>query len=181
MKAKTETDEQLMAKILAGSQEYFEPLVRRHANGLLNFIHKTIGDRHRSEELFQEVLLTFWKKRKQYDYYRRFKPWLYAIAANKVRAYLRSHAAVSFVSMDDEPPGLKFSGDTLVMAETASLVATAVHRLPAKQRIVVVLRLWSDMSYTEIADIVNRSESTVRANMHHALANMRTYLEPRMR
>jgi RNA polymerase sigma-70 factor (ECF subfamily) len=67
------------------------------------------------------------------------------------------------------------------MAETASLVATAVHRLPAKQRIVVVLRLWSDMSYTEIADIVNRSESTVRANMHHALANMRTYLEPRMR
>lgn len=61
------------------------------------------------------------------------------------------------------------------------MVMAAVLQLPVKQRAVVVLRTWSGLSYAEIADVLNRSQGTVRAQMHQALAGLRESLEPRMR
>jgi RNA polymerase sigma factor (sigma-70 family) len=68
-----------------------------------------------------------------------------------------------------------------VATETAQLVAQAVATLPPAQRTVVVLRNWNGLAYAEIAQIVGRSEGTVRSHMHHALAGIRKYLEPRLR
>ena len=68
-----------------------------------------------------------------------------------------------------------------IAMETAALVETAVMRLPAQQRAVVVMRIWNGFAYTEIAEILNRTESTVRSNMFHGLESLRGFLEPRMR
>ena len=68
----------------------------------------------------------------------------------------------------------------LVATEAAALVSAAVTRLPPQQRAVVVLRVWEGMSYAEIAEALGRSEGTVRSHMHHALAALREYLEPRL-
>src|SRR3954447_7808150 len=84
-----ERDEYLMAQVAFGQGDLLEVLVRRHATGLLTFIRRMIGDRHRSEELFQEVFLAVWAKRAQYQFPRPFKPWLYAIALNKCRENFR--------------------------------------------------------------------------------------------
>jgi RNA polymerase sigma-70 factor, ECF subfamily len=70
--------------------------------------------------------------------------------------------------------------EKMVATETAALVANAVELLPPQQRAVVVLRVWDGLSYAEIAEIVGRSQGTVRSNMHHGLAAMRKYLEPRL-
>ena len=79
-------------------------------------------------------------------------------------------------SADMSPTPLEAAIDT----ETATLVATAVGELPQQQRTVVVLRVWNGLSYAEIAEIVGRKEATIRSNMHHGLAAMRKYLEPRL-
>src|SRR6185295_1745929 len=78
-------DERLMEQVAQGKRECLEPLVRRHANALLTFIQRMVGDRHRSEELFQEVFLAVWRKRAQYQSPRPFKAWLFGIALNKCR------------------------------------------------------------------------------------------------
>ena len=70
--------------------------------------------------------------------------------------------------------------DTAIATETASLVSAAVAQLPAQQRLVVVLRVWDGLSYAEIAEIAGRTEATVRSHMHHGLAALRKYLEPRL-
>src|SRR6516162_2197868 len=85
-------DEYLMARVQHGQPELLERLLRRHASPLLTFLERMVGDRHRGEELFQEVFLAVWRKRHQYQYPRPFKPWLYAIALNKCREALRSRA-----------------------------------------------------------------------------------------
>ena len=59
-------------------------------------------------------------------------------------------------------------------------MAEAVAQMPAAQRTVLVLRVWNHLSYAEIAQVVGRSEATVRSHMFHGLANLRKYLEPRM-
>ena len=60
------------------------------------------------------------------------------------------------------------------------LVAGALNELSTLQREVVVMRIYNGMSYAEIADAIDRTDATARSHMHHALAALRRYLEPRM-
>jgi RNA polymerase sigma-70 factor (ECF subfamily) len=180
----SEPDEWLMAQVADGKRSCLEVLVRRYATPLLSFIGRMVGDRHQSEELFQEVFLAVWTKRHQYQFPRPFKAWIYAIALNQCRAAFRSPAPQA-LSLDQYPSAAVFARDPspvekVVGTETASLVSAAVARLPARQRAVIVLRVWQGMSYAEIAEVVGRKEATVRAHMHHGLAAMRKYLEPRL-
>src|SRR5262249_27561063 len=87
-----ERDEWLMAQVANGKRSPLEVLVRRYATPLLTFIRHVVRDRHRSEELFQEVFLAVWLKRRQYQFPRPFKPWLYAIALNRCRAQFRKRS-----------------------------------------------------------------------------------------
>ena len=101
MHAAHEPDELLMAQVASGQRERLEPLVRRHAGPLLSFLSRMVRDRHRCEELFQDVFLAVWVERHQYQQGRPFKPWLYAIAANKCHEAARRRK-LSAVEYDDE-------------------------------------------------------------------------------
>jgi RNA polymerase sigma-70 factor (ECF subfamily) len=181
MDAGAERDEYLMARVAAGQPELLELLVRRHASGLLTFIARMLGDAHAGEEVFQEVFLTVWLKRRQYQYPRPFKPWLYAIALNKCRATFRRRTPrpvplggpeCTTVAGEASPP------ERLIADETADLVSAAVTRLPQQQRAVVVLRVWQALPYARIAELVGCTEATVRSHMHHGLLTLRRLLEP---
>src|SRR5438309_1709854 len=100
MNQRQDRDEWLMAQVAADKRDHLEPLVRRYANALLTFIRRMVGDAHRSEELFQDVFLAVWVKRKQYQFPRPFKAWLYAIAANKCRAWFRGRTLTTVPAFD---------------------------------------------------------------------------------
>ena len=178
------SDEWLMSQVAGGRRESLEPLVRRYASPLLTYIERMVGDRHVSEELFQDVFLAVWEKRRTYRFPRPFRGWLFAIATNRCRQSFRSARPVPQVLREDGDPGLTNGkpspAETAVAVETAQLVASAVGQLPPQQRTVVVLRNWNGLSYAEIADVLGRSEATVRSHMHHALAGIRRFLEPRL-
>ena len=172
-----ERDEWLMVQVALGKREYLEPLIRRYASPLLTFIRRMVGDRQQSEDLFQEAFLAVWKNRRQYQFPRPFKAWLYAIALNQCWAAQSRRAPGP---LDEKPASTLASPDpspteTAIATETAALVTAAVARLAPQQRAVVVLRVWDGLSYSEIAEILGRSEGTVRSNMHHGLAAMRKY------
>ena len=178
-----ERDDSLMAQVASGRPELLERLVRRHASPLLTFIVRMVGDRHRGEELFQEVFLAVWRKRGQYQFPRPFKPWLYRIAVNRCRAAFRGRAWTTFdFRPEDGPPHPAAPdpspADKAVATETAALVAAAVTRLPPQQRVVVVLRVWDGLSYAQIAEVLGRTEATVRSHMHHGLIALRKDLDP---
>jgi RNA polymerase sigma-70 factor, ECF subfamily len=178
-----QTDEFLMANVAQGQRAPLETLVRRHGSGLLTFLRRTVNDLHRAEELFQEVFLAIWTKRQQYEFPRSFRNWLYAIALNRCRQDFRSRPAL-MLPLDEGEFGAAPAAATpspieaAIATETAARVAQAVARLPAQQRVVVVLRVWEGMSYLEIADQLELSEVTARSHMHHALATLRKYLGP---
>lgn len=181
MGPESQRDEDLMAQVALGEQGLLEYLVRRHAPGLLTFLSRMVGDSHLAEELFQDVFLSVWTKRHQYEFPRPFRPWLYAIAFNRCRAVRRLRTPTpSQWSPDwagpaapDGPPD-----EQAIASETAQQVAQAVLRLPEQQRAVVSLRVWQGLPYARIAEIVGCTESTVRSHMHHGLASLREALAP---
>ncbi|MFO0843939.1 MAG: sigma-70 family RNA polymerase sigma factor [Gemmataceae bacterium] len=179
MEAGAERDEWLMAQVAFGRADLLEPLVRRHATGLLTFLTRMVGDHHRAEELFQEVFLAVWLKRKQYQHPRPFRPWLYAIALNRCRAVFRLRTPAPVALADREPAAAGASPeDQAISAELAEYVGQAVTHLPPQQRAVVALRIWQQLPYARIAEVVGCTEGTVRSHMHHALESLRGLLEP---
>lgn len=178
--SETNRDEWLMSQVARGKAESFEPLIRRHASPLLTFLTRMVRNEHQSEELFQDVFLAVWQKRGQYQYPRPFKSWLYAIAVNRCREAFRNAPAAA-LSLDDQVLAAAGSPvETAIASETALLVDQAVALLPLQQRTVVVLRVWHQMAYGAIAEILETSEGTVRANMHNGLVALRKHLEPRL-
>lgn len=179
-------DEWLMRDVAQGRRDSLEILVRRYAGSLLTFLRRTSGNADLAEELFQEVFLAVWKSRIQYDFPRPFRPWLFQIAVNKSRELHRNRGtwpATAHLEAGEvvDPSSATDPGDLIVAAETASLVTEAVARLPAQQRAVLVMRVWNEHDFDEIADAVRCTPSTARSHMHHALSALRKYLEPRMR
>lgn len=180
MPAVHDQDEWLMAQVAGGQRELLEPLLRRYASPLLTFIRRMVGDAHRSEELFQEVFLAVWVKRKQYQFPRPFKPWLYGIALNKCRETFRTRAVPVYDDEGDPASDGPSPSDAAIAVETAALVSAAVTRLPRQQRAVVVLRIWDGLAFADIAEVVGCSEGTVRSHMHHGLVALRRILEPQL-
>jgi RNA polymerase sigma-70 factor (ECF subfamily) len=181
MNVRNERDEWLMAQVALGRRESLEPLVRRYAGPLVGFIRRMVRDEHRSEELFQETFLAVWRKREQYQFPRPFKPWLYTIALNKCRADFRSPSR-PHVELEPEsvPASDPSASEVAIAGETGEQIARAIEQLPPQQRLVVVLRVWEGMSYSEIAEMTGRTEATVRSNMHHGLAALRVAIAPHL-
>ncbi len=179
MQRRDERDEWLMAEVAHGRREALEPLVRRYAGPLVGFIRRMVRDAHRSDELFQEVFLAVWRKRNQYQFPRPFKSWLYAIALNKCRADFRDPPP-AHLKLEPDSSALPAATDptpedAAIASETAAQIAAAIDRLPPQQRLTVVMRVWEGLSYAEIAEITGRTEATVRSNMHHGLAALRSH------
>ncbi len=176
-------DEALMAEVVQGRRSALESLIRRHATPLLTFIRRVTGDYHHGEELFQDVFLAVWCKRHLYIYPRPFKSWLYAIALNQCRLAIRRRQP-PLLPLDDgalvAAPSQGSPVESAVSTETATLVTAALAILTPQQRSVVVLRVWQQMSYAEIAQALDTAEGTVRAYMHHGLVSLRKHLEPHL-
>ncbi len=185
MSQSKQSDEWLMGQVAAGKRDHLGTLVRRFASPLLTYVERMVGDRHRSEELVQEVFLRVWIKRKTYQFPKTFRAWLFTIATNHCRSAFRraepKTGTLSEYGVNVPASAAPSPVETAVRTETASLVAAAVDQLPPQQRMVVTLRNFNGLSFAEIAQVIGRNEATARSHMHHALSNMRRYLEPRLR
>ena len=174
-----ESDESLMGRVADGQSEKLDPLVRRYANPLLTFICRMMGNYAESEEIFQEVFMAVWTKRKTYKRGSKFRPWVFQIARNACRSRLRRKITRRFITTTfelDEPADNTADNDpvdALIRDESTKIVEQAVLKLPEKQRAVVVMRIWCCMPYAEIAECYGLRESTIRAHMHQALKALR--------
>src|SRR6185436_21184411 len=86
------SDESLLQAYQHGEREAFATLMHRYANELLHFLVRFLGSRAAADDVFQETFLQVHLSAETFDTQRRFKPWLFTIAANKARDYLRRNS-----------------------------------------------------------------------------------------
>ena len=83
------TDEKLFEAYRKGDNTALRTLIERHQDELLRFLYRLTGDRAAAEDVFQETFLQVHQSMDSFDITRRFRPWVFTIAANKARDYLR--------------------------------------------------------------------------------------------
>lgn len=175
-------DEELLAEHLAGSLGAFEVLVARYADDLYTFFVRFVGNTAAADDLVQETLLQVHLAAGTFDPARPFKPWVYTVAANKARDYLRSRGrrpeqSLDAVSADSDAP----PPSALVEAESVSapeqmdaesltrLVRALIARMPEHLRLILILGYYQRLPYAEIAEILDIPVGTVKSRLHSAV------------
>jgi len=179
------SDEQLVTAYRAGEHEAFELLLRRYRPELFQFLVRFVSDRASAEDLFQEAFMQVHQSIATFDATKRFKPWLFTIAANKARDYLRkhgrrqSHASIAAVADDEEPTGralldllqadLPNPSEDAAGRETRQQVRQTVAAMPEHLREVLLLAYFNQFSYKEIASMLQIPLGTVKSRLHAAV------------
>jgi len=176
------TDEQLVTAYRNGRDSAFEALVQRFHAELLHFLVRFVGNRAAAEDLFQEAFLQVHLSASTFDASKRFKPWLFTIAANKARDYLRKNnrregKRVTLADASDDKiriidlleAELPLPAETIEDAETQRLVRELVDALPDHLREVLLLAYFNQFSYKEIASMLSIPLGTVKSRLHAAV------------
>lgn len=179
------TDEELVADYLDGDSGSFRALIERHHDALIRFLNRFMGDRQAAEDVFQETFLQVHQSIETFDSTKRFKPWLFTIAANKARDSLRKSNRRTTVSLS-APVGGSDDGTTFVdlmsidlpaassrmeSEEQSVMVQRAIATLSPRLREILLLAYFQKLSYTQLADALEVPVGTVKSRLHAAVAS----------
>jgi len=182
------TDEDLLLEYrCTGIREAFEKLVCRYEKELYNFLYHQLGNAANAEDVFQKTFLTVLEECGKFDSSRKFRPWLYRIAANKAADFHRKNKRYTVVSIDaqrgddaddiysladmitdNEPGPFEESSDR----ETANMVREAVEALPETMRQAVYMIYFQGMSNQEAAEIAGVHCSTLTLRVQKAVSKL---------
>lgn len=174
-----ETESSLVRLAQMGDRNAFGELVRRHYGPVVNVVYRLCGDIGLAEDMAQETFLRAWMKLATYRPEFRLRNWLYRIAMNaSVDALRRRREETVDEQILDELPGQAASPETVLMEkEQAALVQQALKSLPEVSRSVLVLREYGDLTYQEIAQVLNIPIGTVMSRLNSARALLRETLK----
>ena len=169
-----DSDTALIHDCLAGNAAAFGSLIARHRDGVYNFVRHTVGSNADAQDLAQEAFVHAYAALRRFRSGAPFEPWLYTIAANLCRSYLRqAYRCPEFSDVDGVIENLPApsTADPAIAVEQRDehrRLLVAIHALPAEQRMVVILRHLQDRSYREIATILEIPISTVEHRLRSA-------------
>lgn len=180
------TDEQLLADYRAGNRQSFSELVSRYQRELYHFLVRFLGNRAAAEDVFQETFLQVHQSAEQFDPQRRFRPWLFTIAANKARDLIRSQARrptsplqASMSPGDDEAGEFidlmqsvnAIPSEPMEREELQRQVQTTVTAMPEHLREILLLSYFHQFPYKQISEILDIPLGTVKSRLHAAVAH----------
>ncbi len=168
------SDFELIDRSLGGNRVAFEELVNRYKKSVYHLTYRMVHDYEDAADLSQETFLKAYQGLQKFKRRSSFHTWLYRISVNLCINYLRKKGNRQFVELDNvhtvQYPEVL---DKLAMEELQDVVSKAVGKLPEKQRVAVILRIYHGLSHKEISDILGCSVGTVKANYFHAIRNLR--------
>lgn len=171
------TDLELVEKVKSGNRGAFSELVKRHQRSVLRLSLRFVKDMDTAQDVTQDAFIKAYEKLASFEGRASFKSWLFQIAVNTARNKLREWKRDT-VDIDDVHLAVAAEAETtLVHTAVADILHQEVEKLPFKQKTALVLRVYEDLSFNEIADIMECPYDTAKANYRHALLKLRQTFE----
>ncbi|MEM7395344.1 MAG: RNA polymerase sigma factor [Verrucomicrobiota bacterium] len=170
------SDIELMLRVRDGDTEAFVPLIQRYQEKLLNFFTR-LGVYHEAEDLVQETFVRIYRSRKDYREKAKFSTYLYVVARNIWRDFLRRTGRYQDFKtkfQDElehrEPPRTDDPSTRLD-------IETALDKLSDKLRMVMVMKVQQGLKYQEIADALDVPLGTVKSRMKLAVDQLKELMK----
>jgi len=186
-----ETDEELMARFQAGDSAAMEEIFARFQKPLFNFFYRMVSRRETAEDLVQETFLKLCRFGHTFcGSNAKFTTWLYSVAGNQCRDYLRHSArrpempvadleeSYSEDPMEIPPPAQDSPVEEhLIRMEIRQELKSAIKSLPEKERTAIVLREYHGLEYKEIAEVLGCPIGSVKVLIFRARQRLRERLK----
>ncbi len=178
-------DVRLMQLVSGGDTAAFEILVERHQRLVIGTVAKMLGNNSDVEDIAQQVFVRVWKNAKRYVPRAKFTTWLLKITRNLVFNEMRRQRRHSHVPLQLEPGEEErpvkdehaASPDAaLLEQELQGAIDAAIARLPESQRMAVILRRYEELSYEQIAEVLDQSVPAVKSLLFRARTELRARL-----
>jgi RNA polymerase sigma-70 factor (ECF subfamily) len=172
-------DARLVAAAQRGDTAAFDALVTRHRRAVYQVCYRFVQHHDDAADLTQDTFVRAWSALGRFRAEARFSTWIYRIAVNvslnrlSLKTPAPEPADFDLVADVRTPP----PGQALALRERQAAVRHAVQSLPPRQREALILRTYHGLSHREVADIVGTTVGAVKANVFHALVNLRKRLE----
>lgn len=180
------SDTALVLAFQQGDRRAFEVLVRRHRAKIFGTILTVVKDRNQAEDLLQEALVKMVQVigAGRYNEEGKFLPWALRIARNLSIDSFRKDKRGPQLKSADSVAGLEYAFRTednmermMIRHETTQYVRQLIDRLPDKQKEVLIMRHYNDLSFKEIARLTDVSINTALGRMRYALVNLRKLVQ----
>jgi len=186
----SDPDVQRMLRVREGDADAFRELFETHSRAIVNFAYHFIGNRQRAEEIAQDVFLQIYRAAVRYEPTAKFTTWLYRIATNaclnEVRRPEHRHPKRPLEHQQDDdrkraeiafPDPTAVPGDSaLAGRELEAKIHAVLEDMPPNQRAALLMSRVDGLSYLEVADALDTTESAVKSLVFRATATMRKAL-----
>jgi len=182
------TDGSLAKRAQRGDLAAFETLVDRYQERVYSIVYHFVGNPEDASDLTQDIFVKVFQSIASFKGRSSFYTWLYRIATNQALDFLRKRVpfAVESLSQEeftgqDEPQTTRRDHDPLKVVEARELqqmVEQAIHALPEKLRVTVILHDLEGLSQEETAQVLNCSVGTIKSRLFRARADLRERLRP---
>ncbi|WP_010256178.1 sigma-70 family RNA polymerase sigma factor [Myroides injenensis] len=175
-------DATLIKLYVAGGEEALEVLIKRHQAKIYGFIFSKVSNPDLADDIFQDTFIKVIHtlKSKRYNEEGKFLPWVIRIAHNLIMDHYRKEKRNQVINDSDEMPLFMFLKDDSDIIESALIkeqievdLKILIEELPHDQRQVIMMRIYQDLSFKEIAELTEVSINTALGRMRYALLNLR--------
>ncbi|MDO9039464.1 MAG: sigma-70 family RNA polymerase sigma factor [Lutibacter sp.] len=186
MESKTILDSVLVNNYINGNEKSLEILIIRHKQRIFSFILSKVSDREVAEDIFQDTFIKVINtlKRGAYNEEGKFLPWVMRISHNLIIDHFRRNKRLPKFNNTDDFDIFDVLSDEMLSVENQIIkeqiledVKKLVEELPEDQKEVLIMRMYKDMSFKEIAENTDVSINTALGRMRYALINLRKLIE----
>lgn len=172
-------DRALVEAFLAGSREAFDVIVERHRRQIYQLCYRFLGNHEDAADMTQDVFVRAFKGLRNFKGDSALSTWLYRVGVNAClnRVALKQPRLETIEPEQHVDHRSPSAHEMVARGERAVEVRRAIAKLPPKQRATLVLRMYQEMSHEEIAGVLGSSVGAVKANLFHALGNLKRHLQ----
>jgi RNA polymerase sigma-70 factor (ECF subfamily) len=194
MSAEQDPDAALMLRVKQGDTAAFEQLVDKYKQPVMNVVYRMLRDATEAEDVAQNVFVQVFKSAGRYEVSSKFSTWLFTIARNLCLNELRRRSRHPADSMDvghpeqEDQPWQQFEDkktfsppDTLLHGELEAKIEEAMAELPENQLTAIVLCRQDELSYEDIAKVLQCSLSATKSLIHRGRETLKQKLKPYLR
>lgn len=177
------TDDALVQAYINGNNHAFDILLDRYQNKLFSYINFLVRDKDLADDVFQETFVKaiVMMQQKRYVFSGKFSSWIMRIAHNYVIDLFRQEKKMNVSSIESGESSMNVEKNmiednvesVIVCQQTREEVKRMIEMLPQAQREIVYMRYYQELSFKEIADILDISINTALGRMRYALMNLR--------
>ncbi|MCA0444726.1 MAG: sigma-70 family RNA polymerase sigma factor [Bacteroidetes bacterium] len=175
-------DYELAIACQSGDRKAFQRLVRQYQEKVRGLVYSILSDPDTMDDLVQEIFIKVYTSINRFEHRSNLGTWIYRIAVNHCRDEIRRRRVRRFFSMEKmelDPMEMSPTADkALLKKERIELVRWGLSKVSEKHRTIIVLRDFEDMSYEQIAEVLNLELGTVKSRLNRARLALKDVISP---